>query len=117
MVAPPVMPDAAAAFTCAGNPKIPRPKHSSIVSERQPKIKPGPGMVGHAIVVSSTLLPYAWASTFEVEVFIPGARQSVRIASGDGGGSSSSVHDSYRVTRGEVHEALMSELPICHVIS
>ena len=39
MEAPGLMQEAAA-FICAGNPNIPLPKHSSIVSLLQPKIKP-----------------------------------------------------------------------------
>jgi hypothetical protein len=39
----------AAALMWAGNPKSPSPRHSSMVSEEHPKIKPGPGIIqGHA---------------------------------------------------------------------
>ena len=51
IVVPTSIPDAEACI-CAGNPKIPNPKHSSIVSELQPNRYPGPGIMGHAISFS-----------------------------------------------------------------
>mmetsp|Transcript_24681 Transcript_24681/g.51686 ORF Transcript_24681/g.51686 Transcript_24681/m.51686 type:complete len:127 (+) Transcript_24681:500-880(+) len=64
---PGLMPEAAI-FICAGNPKSPLPKHSSIVCELHPKINPGPGIVGQAISSGG------------------GHRKSVKIASPTGGG-------------------------------
>lgn len=119
---------AAALFMWAGSPKIPRPKHSSIVSLLQPKIKPALKKNATVLEIRNrnyTTLEFLTAFLLRQYVpgpgivghaisFVSGARKSVKMSSGDGG-SILPVHDSYNVTRGEFHIAFISFSPVLAV--